>query len=74
MFIATPTQTNTILRAVNSPALAALGEPMTFFELQDNIFDGGEEYCLTWIELLYDYKPYGYLRAIQAFEEIIAQS
>ena len=74
MFIATPTQTNTILRAVNSPALAALGEPMTFFELQDNIYYGGEEYCLTWIELLYDYKPYGYLRAIEALETIIRLS
>jgi hypothetical protein len=72
MYIPTQSQVNTILKVINSPSFQKwVGRPLTFFELQDEIYDGGREYCESMIEFLYEAQPYGYRQAIEAFENII---
>lgn len=73
MYIPTPSQVATILKAVNSPSFQKwVGRPLTRFDLEDEIYDGGREYCEGMIEFLYEAQPYGYRQAIKAFEDIIS--
>lgn len=73
-YIASPSQTKTILKALNSKEMqkwTGTGK-LTDFEIQNEIFDGGKEYAEGMIEYLEDVKPYGYKAAVQAFKDIMA--